>query len=43
MSYQKYWIRTRVSPEKIKPFDSNVELTMSNLAIGKSVKKSPHQ
>ena len=26
------WISTRISSEKIKPFDTNLELTMSNLA-----------
>ena len=30
------WISTRISPEKIKPFDTGLEPTMSNLANGRA-------
>ena len=32
-------ISTRISPEKIKPFDTNLEPTMSNLANGRVILK----
>ena len=31
------WISTGISPEKIKPFDTNIEPTMSNLANGRVI------
>ena len=33
------WISTRVSPEKINPFDTSLEPTMSNLANGRVILK----
>ena len=30
-----YWISSRISSEKIKPFDTNPQLTMFNLANGR--------
>ena len=33
------WISTRISSEKIKPFDTNLELTMSNPANGRLILK----
>ena len=33
------WISTGISSEKIKPFDINLEPTMSNLANGKVILK----
>ena len=32
------WISTEISSEKIKPFDTNLEQTMSNLANGSAKK-----
>ena len=32
-----YLISTRISSEKIKPFDTNLEQTMSNLANGRVI------
>ena len=34
------WISTRISSEKNKPFDTNLELTMSNLANARVILKS---
>ena len=34
-----YWISTRILPKKIKPLDTNLELTMSNLANGRVILK----
>ena len=34
-----YWILTRISPEKLKPCDTNLELAMPNLANGRVVLK----
>ena len=34
-----YWIFTGILPENIKPFDSNLELTMFSLANGKVILK----
>ena len=34
------WISTGVSSEKVKPFVTNLELTLSNLANGKVILKS---
>ena len=31
------WISTRILPEKIKPLDINLELTMSNLGNGRVI------
>ena len=31
------WISTGILTEKIKPFDTNLELTMSNLANGRAI------
>ena len=31
------WIPSRISSEKIKPFDTNLEPTMSNLANGRVI------
>ena len=33
------WISTTISSEKIKPFDTNLELSMYNLAIDKAILK----
>ena len=33
------WISTTISSEKIKPLDTNLELSTSNLAIDKSILK----
>ena len=33
------WISTRILPKKIKPLDTNLELTMSNLANGRVILK----
>ena len=33
------WILTRISPEKIKPFDTNLKLVMSNLSNGRVILK----
>ena len=33
------WILTRISPEKIKPFDTNLKPVMSNLSNGRVILK----
>ena len=34
-----YWISARISSEKIKPFDTSLKPTMSNLANGRVIEK----